>query len=320
MTPRTKIISGVAAVAILGGGVFFLRTGRTEIKYNSITPEQASKAAEGLSKDQDNDGLKDWEEELWNTNPLNKDTDGDGTVDGEEITLGRDPVKAGPDDELDQKTIEAKTVPGGGDWTETDRLSREFFAKYLTIKQSGVPFTAEEEEKLLADFTQRYPEPRAKKIFTESDIVLAKNDDVASLRAYGNAIGTVINAHKEKEDVENELIIFERALENEDALDLQNLDGRVKRYESILAGFKTIPAPRNVMLIHLDLLNSIESIKESVDGMAGALTDSVRALSAATAYPAAIEDLTKALDDIARFFEMKQITFGKDEPGAILTQ
>lgn len=318
MTSRTKILVGITAVIILGGGFWYLQTGRTEIKYNSITPEQASKAVAVLSKDQDGDDLKDWEEELWHTDALKPDTDGDGTPDGEEVKLGRDPSKAGPDDALDKETIEAKTVPGGGSWTETDRLSRELFAKYLTIKQSGAPFTAEEEEKLLVDFLQRYPEPKVEKIFTESDIVLAKNDDAVSLRAYGNAIGTVINAHEEKG--ESELVIFERALQNEDEIDLANLDQRVKRYESILSGFKAIPAPQSVKHMHIALLNSIQALVESVGGMSLAFTDPVRTLSLTTAYPVAVERLNLAMEDISNFLAIKQVIFEKNEPGYILTQ
>lgn len=319
MINRTKILA-VVGILILIGGLLYLRSGRSEITVSKVTPAQAKKAVEVLSRDQDEDGLKDWEEELWKTDALKADSDGDGTSDGEEVKEGRDPTKPAPDDKLDRETIEKKTVPGGGDWSETDRLSREFFAKYLSIKQSGAPFTAAEEEKLLADFIARYPEQKPRKIYTESDITVSEKNDDEALKAYGNAIGTVIQKHKENEAGENELIIFERALGNEDPIDLANLDGRVKRYESLFAGFKSIPAPKSAVPSHIDLLNAIESLKESVAGMAGAFSDSVRALSSATAYPAAVEKLTKAFDDIKNLLVQRKIVFGKDEPGRILTR
>lgn len=318
MTTRKKIIGGIALVVLLGGGGWFLYSGRTEIKFARVSPEQASQAVAVLSRDQDKDELKDWEEELWHTDPLKPDTDGDGTPDGEEIKLGRNPVKAGPGDELDKGTIESKTVPGGGDWSETDRLSRELFGKYLAIKQSGVPFTAEEERKLLEEFVHRFPETQPKKIYTESDIVLSAKDDDASLRAYGNALGTVINTHKD--GGESELIIFERALQNEDELDLENLQGRIKRYDTMILAFKVIATPKSAGTMHIALLNSIEALKESVTGMAGALQDSVRALSAAAAYPDAVEKLFTAVNDISNLLAIKKISFGEGEPGVILTK
>ncbi len=51
-------------------------------------------------KDSDNDGLKDWEEALWKTDPQNQDSDGDGTPDGKEVAEGRNPAVPGPDDSL----------------------------------------------------------------------------------------------------------------------------------------------------------------------------------------------------------------------------
>lgn len=318
MMPNKKTVLALFTFVVIAAGGWFLYTGRTEIKFDRVSPEEASKAVAVLSKDTDGDGLMDWEEELWHTDPMNPDTDGDKTPDGEEVKLGRNPSKAGPDDTLDRETIENKTVPGGGNWTETDRLSRELFAKYLSIKQSGAPFTAEDEEKLLTDFLSRYPESKPSKLYAESDIVFAATDDDAALRAYGNAIGKIINAHRE--GGENELIIFERALQNEDALDLANLEGRAKRYETLLSGFRAVPAPKSAAVLHIDLLNSIEGLKESVEGMAGAFTDSVRALSAATAYPVAVEKLAKTFADLSSLLRGSGIMFGESEPGYILTQ
>src|SRR5688572_24074343 len=51
-------------------------------------------------QDSDNDGLKDWEEILWQTDSNNKDTDSDGTSDGEEVKANRNPAKEFPNDQL----------------------------------------------------------------------------------------------------------------------------------------------------------------------------------------------------------------------------
>ncbi len=53
---------------------------------------------ESQTKDSDNDGLKDWEENLYKTDLLNPDTDGDGYLDGEEINSGHNPLVKGPND------------------------------------------------------------------------------------------------------------------------------------------------------------------------------------------------------------------------------
>ncbi len=316
MTTPTKVIIGTLTVALIGGGFWFLNTGSSEVKFARVTQKQAAKAVEVLERDQDDDGLKDWEEDLWHTDQKNPDTDGDGTADGAEIKLGRNPAKASPEDELDAETIETKTVTGDKDWTETDRFSRELFAKYLRIKNSGAPFTAEDERALLEDFVGRYPEVKPAKSYTESDIILAKSDDVASLHAYGNALATVVEAHNDGS--ESEIVIFERALENEDEKDLASLEDRVKRYASMITGFKATPSPKSLVPIHLKLLNALEELRGSVEGMSRALTDSIHALSAASAYPPAVNNLTDAFILLASFLKEGRVTFGEEEPGYIL--
>ena len=91
---------------ILGGFGFALfkqlsQKPSPQIAGNNNQKEQGAALDASLTlKDTDQDGLKDWEEALWKTNPKNPDTDGDGTSDGEEVNSGRDPNKKGPDDLL----------------------------------------------------------------------------------------------------------------------------------------------------------------------------------------------------------------------------
>lgn len=53
---------------------------------------------ESQNKDTDNDGLKDWEENLYKTSIYDADTDNDGYLDGEEINSGHNPLVKGPND------------------------------------------------------------------------------------------------------------------------------------------------------------------------------------------------------------------------------
>lgn len=53
-----------------------------------------------LLQDNDRDGLQNWEEQIYGTDPNNPDTDGDGTSDGDEVKAGRNPLVKGPNDYL----------------------------------------------------------------------------------------------------------------------------------------------------------------------------------------------------------------------------
>jgi hypothetical protein len=78
---------------------------------NQIDNEKLTKALTEL--DTDKDGLPDWKEALYGTDPKNPDTDSDEANDYEEIISNRDPLKANtspkgqePNDKIDEAIIE----------------------------------------------------------------------------------------------------------------------------------------------------------------------------------------------------------------------
>ncbi len=91
------------AGAGIAGVILSKNSAKRTISVTSLVEEAAQTTSfqnknTNLIKDSDNDGLLDWEEKVYGTDPNNPDTDGDGTTDGEEIKQHRDPLVAGPND------------------------------------------------------------------------------------------------------------------------------------------------------------------------------------------------------------------------------
>lgn len=83
--------------------------------------------------DSDNDGLSDWEESVYGTNPHDSDSDDDGYLDGEEVLSNHDPLKKGPDD-----AIKSSAIKSTEEKTATEKLSRIVIENYLkTIQNQG---------------------------------------------------------------------------------------------------------------------------------------------------------------------------------------
>ena len=96
--PTLKLIVVFLLGALLIGGRFLFSNNDNVYQVSENAALALNSANTSANKDSDHDGLKDWEEELWGTDPNNPDTDGDGTPDGEEVKLGRNPAIAGPND------------------------------------------------------------------------------------------------------------------------------------------------------------------------------------------------------------------------------
>jgi len=117
-TRKVNIFLVIFIILIGGliGGYAILRS--KNIKADMLEQLAQNFNMENVIDDYDYDGLADWEEEIYKTNPINPDTDGDGYLDGEEVASGFDPTKKAPNDKLQDEASQqigeglARPAPG----------------------------------------------------------------------------------------------------------------------------------------------------------------------------------------------------------------
>lgn len=315
------VVGGMVLFALIAGLVGYREyTNRgEEITPTAPTPVQTLGAA-ALVADSDGDGLKDWEEELWNTDTLKADTDGDGTNDAEEIKNGRNPLIAGPSDTLDPVSAAAKVNPDAKkDIPDTERLARELFATYLASRKEGIPLSENEIATMVNTVTASVPADSAPR-FTERDLTARAGETAREFRAYGSALGAAFN--KPWPGSENELAVFERAIQdpNEETarLDLATLTPVAFAYQSLSKNFVSIPVPAAARALHLRSANALAEIGEAVRGMGFAFDDPVKAFAATARYLDAGERLGESLKGLRALLESQGVSYTADEDGYAL--
>ncbi len=159
--------------------------------------------AESANKDTDGDGLRDWEESLWETDPALSDTDGDGVSDAEEVRVraedARTRLAAGEEVALSQ--------------TLTGRFSRDFFATYLDFRADG-ELTEEEARLTLASALDRLELPPLPWV-PFSDIKQGTDDSPVAIETYLRRIGG-LSQEATRRAPENELEAFEPFVTKQD--------------------------------------------------------------------------------------------------------
>lgn len=314
------LISIIVFALLLLGGAALLKREKTETVYNMALKENIAKAAEILNRDKDGDALKDWEEELWKTNPAIPDTDADGTTDGEEIRLRRDPLVPGPNDAFDEKTVQEKIneVPKKPE-TETERMSREFFAGYLELKQQGGgKISSEALQGLVYDtFLSASLLSEEGKRYGATDIKTEDSGEEA-LREYGNQIGALIAAHSPSDLPEDPFTIFKRAVETENPDELADLGRYTAEYKGMTEDLLALTVPEKAARIHLELLNAFQGIAENTAALEKIFTDSLKAMPAIAQYQKNAEALATAIKKLQALFIKERIRFNQDESGYLL--
>jgi hypothetical protein len=110
-------------IALIVGGYFlsqFLKERSTRSSENTTINVTVGDI---VNNDADGDGLEDWEEALWGTNPLDADTDGDGVSDGEEIDFMR--------------RVTGSNVDTDGNIAGGDVIARQLFTTYSILESQG---------------------------------------------------------------------------------------------------------------------------------------------------------------------------------------
>ena len=298
----------VLAVLVLAGilGIISIfsrfpqRSVRTKDRPELKTREEQ---LQKLKQDSDNDGLRDWEEAIFKTDPQKADTDGDGTIDGEEIALNRDPLLKGPDSTLATSTLSTATTTRSFARNFTTQLAEKFGQRFLVprLVRPDAPVDLEALSATLAEEISSVPFAAIPRVKYE-ELTLSPDIGKESLASYRRALDLAVAPFKKFENTP-EILIFAAAMRDEDFSRLAALDPYLKTFAAVLPKLKKIAVPSNVALLHLDYLNAGERQHEAVKLMRRAGEDMVGAVAGAKEYVKTAQDLAAIVRKLQQEFQ-----------------
>jgi hypothetical protein len=278
-------------------------TGKPDVVSLSIARENVRDL-----NDTDEDGLYDWEEDLWGSDINKPDTDNDGTNDGDEISERRDPTIAGPNDLLKDTREELPTeldseyykdlVPG----SLTDNLSINLAANYLNYKQGG-QFTDQNQSDLVGSIVSDVGEiagPVEK--YSTLDLLLKINSP-ENYKDYGNSVAEILQNNFD----------YMNSIESKD--DSEYAKEISSAYKNLTVRLASEKVPSALSEEHTQILNNLYNIALSLDELVSYKQDPVRALVATNKYQKIVQDQPLVLQKIKVFFKENDIIFTSDEPG-----
>jgi len=289
-------------VLIIYGGWYLFQKKDSEDVYvsNTITLDELRAEPE---KDTDGDGLKDWEEVLWKTNPEKIDTDGDGTNDFAEIQENRDPTIKGPADVL-QKSIDSQTKD----------LSKNLFGYYLEQRKAVGDVTTEASAKIVSEAIKNSYKTVTYITHTQKDLTISKDNSLSAYKKYGVDLATAMQGFSISTN-ESELNIVIKALATKDETDLYPLDALLVNYRSALSKIVTVNVPNDLVAKHLAFINSTSKVITDIQGMRSLFEDSVLALSSLTTYGQNLLQFQKSLKEISSELKKKGVEYSTGEVG-----
>jgi hypothetical protein len=245
------------------------------------------------TKDSDDDGMRDWEEELYGTNP--EQTDKLAHTSLTSSSTLPDSFDALPD-------------------TMTKNFAVSFFSDYLESAARGEKMDETTQEAFLADAAAYATQESADHLFTEADLIVGGSNDADAVRTYGNRIADALTKYTVSGD--NEIVILERALQSDNEADLGALAEIVASYNKSLSDALTTPVPPALVEDHLALVNALLALHNNIAAMEHAFSDALPAMVRFQRHPDDIEHLGVVLVSIATTLKLHGAVYGSDEPGS----
>lgn len=324
----------ITASLVVGGGIVFgslsAQKTPTEGAYQTThSPDPATIAAtHNIQEDSDNDGLKNWEEELFNTDPNRPDTDGDGTSDGEEVRAKRNPTIPGPDDAQQPATNKTQRIaPDLSDDTKKISLTDLFFQSAFVNMAAGQTDSISESDAqaMLQETIQNASiDALTSRVYTKKDIPHIIPTSKQSVQNYGNELGRItqqyqrLGERKELQIVQSEL--EEMALSQKPQQSYPDIDGLepiAADYKSLISEYQNIPVPTDAVAIHVRILTIEQSLHDAINSMKSIASDPMGGIFALQQYQDALTETQTIIQDLRSYFNAHEVTFSPSDPGYV---
>ncbi len=242
--------------------------------------------ADLINKDSDKDGLKDWEEALYGTDPNNKDSNNNGILDGTEVH---------------KQNVAKNTTSGEITTSATDQFGQQFFVAASALKNAGKfdPETVRETAKIIySNIKQEDIRP----LYTINDLTVIKNASDAEILAYSKNLGTVIQKYS-KYNLGQEITVISTSLETSDQTLQTKLVPYINAYTNIAKDTVEIAVPEKIAELHLDLINNYRGTADSLKIVGQIFSDPLLSMNGLNQYLSYSNKLVETAKTLEIYFK-----------------
>ena len=191
--------------------------------------------------------------------------------------------------------------------TLTAKIAKDFFSQYLMLKKGGQTITPDEINRI-AQNTLLLPEytKSTGAVYLSTNLHINTEINTESLRTYRdtlnknlkNRLGTI----QTKEDP---MTILIKAVKTDDEKEISKLDPIILAGKGIISDLLNMEVPKEVVTLHLFLLNASSNLLSNLEQMRVTLTDPVRSFAGANHYSKHITEFQTAITNLNLYLDQK---------------
>lgn len=312
---RTLFLFSSCLIAVLLIGTAYVSSGPSFLSTKRVGAESTHDLLVSYaSKDTDSDGLPDWQEALYGTDPSNPYSVNASVTDGEAVAQG---LVAPKFRNATTTPVDASVIPGpdAGPQTLTDQFGKDLFGQYLKARGSGEPSSADVATFVEQGVAQLKKNQAVQNAFNQGQVKVSGTGPEALLvyAAAAEKIITKIDAGKSKDEIE----YYSDAVYKNDPAALVAVQKYAKDYAVAGKALMDIAVPKELATSHLRLANSLMQVSESLGDMGALKTDPLRAMLGMASYKDSSAEGRGALSDIWQVFHAENVVPAAGSTGSI---
>ena len=313
-----RVLCAMLFATVLIGGAFFM--GRGVPVSNVAEASESSLLAAVATQDSDHDGLPDWEEALYGTDPKNADSNDLGMTDGEAVAGGLIVPRAiadVPGTSSAGAIVDPDLPPAAAENTLTAAFAKNLFTSYLNeLQNKGGQLSSED----TAAIAQQALEDLGNSItaappFKRIEDLKVQGSGPEAMKAFADAADAIMRANKTT-STKSEIGYLMDVQQNGDTAALEQIRALAKLYRSIAAGLAALPVPQELASDSLALINAFARMGAATNDLAAVQEDPLVTMLALHQYPDNVLALGNAFIKIQKTFDAHRITFAQGEGGA----
>lgn len=306
-----RVLAATVFSVVLVVGAYILARGIGSPPFAEASAESALLKAIA-ARDSDTDGLPDWEEALYGTDPQKADSFQLGMTDGMAVSRGLIVPKASTDVLVATSTLAVDSS------TRTEAFAKDFFTLYLVAKQSngGVELTSDQAtvlaDQAISQFLQTPTQTAGAKSIADIKVSGTGPD---ALRAFAISAEAVFKKYMDT-TITDEMQALQDAVLSGDTDALSKLSIAAQIYRNYATGLAALPVPQELAKDHLALINAMLLRSEVDDNFAAVNTDPLAAMLAVQQFGETESAFWNAFSNIGALYASAGISLPNGTPGA----
>ncbi len=310
-TLHLALASSVAVAFIVSAYVFSGPFSFRPSTVDAATAESLLKAY--ATKDSDTDGLPDWQESLYGTDPANPESVQTGVKDGDAVAQGliKPKFASAANPNSDDGEGNGKTV---ADDTLTAEFARDFFTQYFSTYSNQTQPTEDQINSFTESAVQELVAKNQYEPTISASSLTVSGSGALALTAYLASVESALSKNTVPTS-KSELDYMDDSIQRNDTSGLVQVRSIAKAYTAMGTAVSKVAVPAEAKEAHLALSNAMIHMGTVINHMGASDTDPIRSLLGLMLYQDAAIRLSDSLESLYQVLQTNGVLLQEGDPG-----